>query len=194
MTEAREFNPPHFVGEARIKVHPGPELSQALERFMNPEYVRSLGGRALELVSERRLPVYDRPFENERTGAPPGISKGELAMLMLRIKQRQSTIKPTVSPHIRTSPYKPPEYREEEGVGMDMRFKIVIDELTQRLLANTVLLDPDDNALYAHLLLRRPNMQLGTGLPKARDDLLDLLRHKPQQVESMYIASDVLKP
>lgn len=194
MTEARELNPPHFVGEARIKVHPGPELTQALERFMNPGHIRSLGGRAVELVSERRLPVYDKPFEHELANVPPpGLSKGELAMLTMRLKQRQDTIKPTVSPHVQTRSYEPPKHREEEGAGLDIRFKIVIDELTQRLLANTVLLDPRDKGLYAHLLIRRPHMQLGEGLPQARDNMLEVLRQKPQQVDSMYIASDVLK-
>jgi hypothetical protein len=195
MTEARELHPPNFVGEARIKVHPGPELSLALERFMNPEYVRSLGGRAIELVSERRLSIYDKPFEADHVSSPPpGISKGELAMLTMRLKQRQSSLKPTVSPLVSTGAYVPPKERTHEGAGIDMRFKIVIDELTQRLLANTILLNPDDNGLYAHLIISRPHMQLGMRLPEARDNLLDVLRRKPQQVESMYVDSDVLKP
>lgn len=199
MTEAREFTTPHYVGDARIKVRPGPELSHALERFINPEYVRELGGRAIDLVSEKTLHVYNHPFEDTSDNSrPPGLSKGELAILSKRLDERQRAMKPMVSPYVMIGQYKPPEEFKHEGNGIDMRFTIVIDELTERLLAKTVFLDQGDReggkGLHVHLPIKRPDMQLGVGLLNARDDLLDLIRHKPQRVETMYIDTDALKP
>lgn len=194
MTEAREHIPPEYAGDARIKVHPGPELNQALERFMSLEHLRRLGGRAIDLVSEGRLGVFSRPIDEDLEWRRTGVSKAELVALSRNLKDRQRSIKPAISPHVYIDKYVPPKEHAEEGPGIDFRFRILIDQLTERVLANTVLLDPIDNGLYVHLSIRRPNLRLGRDLPDARDDLLELLRHSPQQVQSIYIDSDALHP
>ncbi len=195
MTEATEVHSPKYVDHARIVVHPCPELNQALERFLKPELIRGLGGRALELISEKKLPVYDSPFEAVgMDSVVPGVSVGELSLLQRRLIERQVSSRPVVSPHVLLRKLKPPEGFEDEGEGIDMRFMVIVDELTRRVLAKTTFVEPRQNTVYVHFGISRPNMRSGNELPNAREQLGDLLRHHPQRVESMYIKSNALKP
>lgn len=195
MTEATEVHSPKYVDDARIVVHPAPELNQALERFLKPELIRGLGGRALELISEKKLSVYDSPFEPAGPeSVVPGVSVGELSILQRRLKERQASSRPVISAHVVMRKLQPPKDLEHEGEGIDMRFMVVIDELTRRVLAKTTFVEPRFNAVYVHFGVSRPNMQDGRKLPEAREMLGELLRHRPQRVESMHVRSNALKP
>ncbi|MBC7512531.1 hypothetical protein H7142_02650 [Candidatus Saccharibacteria bacterium] len=195
MTNATEVHSPKYVDTARILVHPGPELGHALERFLHPDLARSLGARALNLVSENTMPVYDVPFE--RAGVDSvvtGVSVGELAVIGRRLAERQRTIRPQLSSEVTLGKLNPPAGREREGTGLDMRFMIILNELTQRALARTTFVDSKAGGLYVHFGISRPNMQEGHKLPDARDRLGELLQQNPQYVDALYIHSDVLHP
>lgn len=188
MIEAMDDVPPEYIGEAWIKARPNPELSLALERFINPARIRSLGGRALELRSEQSLSVYrsaDNEFSELRRST---ISMLELAAASTRLIGRKNGIKPKVSPEVAIRPLLPKVPNIAEGSGIDLRFKLVIDAMTRQVLEHTSLID-DEGKIPVHFRLRRPDMLLGMGLNDARDKLLDLVQAHPQTTEAIYISS-----
>jgi hypothetical protein len=193
MTEASSQRYSEYVGDATIKVRPGVELAGALSRFIAPDYRRGMGTRALEMTSIKKIAIYD-VLQDEDDPHINGISKADLSVLSRRLDERQRVVKPLVSRHVTAVKLIPPAGLEHEGIGIDLRFRLVIDELTRRLLAKTVVLEEQDGALYTHLALPRRVLQLGSDLQEARDGLLTTLAQQPQYVEELRIDSDVLKP
>lgn len=189
MTEADSSLPNYeYLGKARLLAHPGPELSQALQEFINPERLRDLGGKVLELKSEQHLILMHGAREMPDNVRRKTVTKAELSSLSHEIARRQQTIHPWVSPEVVVHQLPAPETRKHEGRGISLRFKVQVDELTKRALRTTALLDPDDGELYMRFKLHRPDMRLGGDLLAARDALVRHLRRPiPEPLDSLYM-------
>lgn len=191
MTEA-DFSPRKNVslGKARIKAHPGPELSLALQRFVNPHRMRELGGKVLELKSMQHLVLVEGARQAQEDIRRRTVTRAEFSELHGSISRHQQSVRPWISPDVRYVPLPPPENTPDDGNGIELRFHVQLNELTKRVLKSTVLLDSDDGELYLRFSLRRPDMVLGRELLEARDGLLEHLRKKvPEPLDSLYLHS-----
>jgi hypothetical protein len=193
MTEASSQRYPEYVGNATVKARPGEELAAAISRFITPDYQRGIGARALEMTSIKKIAIYNM-LQDEDDAHMRGISKADLSVLSRRLDERQRVVKPLVFRQVTAVKLIPPAGFEHEGIGIDLRFRLVVDELTRRLLAKTTVLEEQDGALYTHVALPRRALQLGSNLQDARERLLTTLAQQPQYVQELRIDSDVLKP
>lgn len=174
MSEATEYTGPVEIGSARVFVKLHENLTDILDNFIDKDRVKEIGGIAIRLVSEEKLTVYRHITPRDEGFRQSGISELELENLRAKLKDRQSSIKPTIDRKIVVEPLTPPEGFEDEGSGIDLRFGLVFDDLTRQLLASTTLLDTTDKRLYAHFRLRRPEMRLGPELTRTARTLFEL--------------------
>lgn len=179
------------LGHAHLVAHPGPEFSQALERFMSPDMIRRLGGRAIGLRSESSLLVKDGPPQFHRDIRRKNISKAELAQLSQGLNDRQSSVQPHLASDVGLYPYPNLPNLKDNERGIGLRFKLILDRLTRQVLRETVLVNPEDESLPVHFRLYREQMVLGNDLRLAHQNLVDLLQQqKPYMIQSMYLSPD----
>ncbi|MDQ5932419.1 MAG: hypothetical protein QG649_504 [Patescibacteria group bacterium] len=179
------------IGYAQVVAHPGPEFSHALERFINPAFLRQLGGRAISLRSGAALTIIEGPIESRENIRRHDVSKAELARIHQELQRRQGGIKPQVAREMKLYQYPTQEDVKNTEKGIGIRFKLALDQLTRKALRETVFLDPVDESLPMHFRLRRDQMVLGEDLRKANDLLVEhLLQQNPRMIESIHLSSN----
>lgn len=189
MSEAVENNPFRQVGEAFIVARPDRRFSAQLERFYNDISLRQLGGRALELVSDRRLRIFSDPISDETFDTYPDMTSLKRVSAMESDLRRRGQIHPPVLRDVRVAPDYKSVTDKKEKPGLKLHFGVAIDSLTAMALQRSVLLNAD-GTLPVHLTISRQDMRIGHELPQIRDDLLEALDGTPPlTVENLHITT-----
>lgn len=184
MTETSEGRLVDFIGSARLKVRPGAELTAALDRFIRPGILSQLGGNALSLRSGHSLSIYRRI--DGATEPSNNVSVAQLVRISRDIDDRKSAPRPTIYPGSTTlSRYEPS--RPGEHPGIDIAFRVPVEELTRRALQSTLLLQ-DDGSIWMHFTLRDNDMVKGVELQKAGEDFRQTMTGR-HVLEPFYIST-----
>ncbi|GEM_PF-2739533 len=192
MSEALE-NPFRQIGEAFVVARPDSRFSAKLERFYNDISLRQLGGRALELVSDRRLRIYSDPISDETIDKYPDMTSLKRVSAMESELRRRGQIRPKVLPNVGVAPDIKTRGNTKEKPGLKLHFGIAIDSLTALALQRSVLLNRD-GTLPVHLTIARQDMRLGHELPRIRDELLEALDGTPPlTVEGIHLTTPNLR-
>jgi len=184
-----EDNPFRQIGEAFVVARPDRRFGDKLERFYNDISLRQLGGRALELVSDRRLRIFSDPISDEILDTYPDRTSLKRVSAMESDLRRRGQIRPPVLRDVRVAPDYKSLTNKNEKPGLKLHFGVAIDSLTALALQRSALLNPD-GTLPVHLTIARQDMRLGHELPKIRDDLLEALDGTPPlSVESVHLTT-----
>lgn len=186
MSEAVDTNSFHQLGEAFVVARPDVRFGDKLEKFYNDISLRQLGGRALDLYSDRRLRVFSDPVSDETMEMYSDMTNLKRLSAMQTDLLRRGRPHPPVLPDVRIAPDTRARGDTKEKPGIKLHFNVAIDNLTA--LALQYLFVNSDGTLPLHLTIARADMRLGNELPHIRDELLEALHGTPPlTVEGLHI-------